>query len=199
MTDGWTTAGWTVIDALVSEDEVAAILARCHELCELPAPERSAGDRAHGGTHHLAELDRRIDLVAEVVARPALTAAVTALVGSDHGPVDASYRSPQPGFGAQQLHADDPPKLDDGPDRVATAIVALVEFTETNGSTRVVDGSHRRPDLQRRAGSLPHHPQEHRLIGPAGAAFVFSGHLLHSGTENRSDRERPALQLLWRR
>ena len=97
------------------------------------------------------------------------------------------------------LHADDAPKLDDAPSRVATAIVTLVEFTDTNGATRVVPGSHRRPDLQRRSGSLDSHPDEMTLTGPAGTAFVFDGHLLHSGTINRSDADRPALQITWRR
>lgn len=83
-------------------------------------------------------------------------------------------------------------------DRVATAIVALTEFTEANGSTRVVPGSHRRPDLQRVAGNLDSHPDEISFTGPAGTALIFSGHLLHSGTQNNSTTERPALQLTWR-
>ena len=36
------------------------------------------------------------------------------------------------------------------------------------------------------------------LIGPAGTAFVFGGHLLHRGTENRSSAPRPALQISFR-
>ena len=43
------------------------------------------------------------------------------------------------------------------------------------------------------------HPDEVLLTGDAGDAFVFSGHLLHSGTPNRSADERPALQVTWRR
>lgn len=87
------------------------------------------------------------------------------------------------------------PTLDPLPDRVATAIVALVPFTAENGATRVVPGSHRRIDLQRRSGGLSSHPDERTLTCAAGDAFVFSGHLLHSGTPNRSDHERPALQI----
>ena len=68
----------------------------------------------------------------------------------------------------------------------------------------MVPGSHRRiptcssvgslgadPGVDDRLGAVP-------LVGPAGTAFVFSGHLLHGGTENRSDRPRPALQLSFR-
>ena len=80
-----------------------------------------------------------------------------------------------------------------------TAVVALCDFTPDNGATSVIPGSHRRPDLQRRSGSLEYHPDELVLTGPAGTAFVFCGHLLHRGTRNRSTASRPALQVSWGR
>jgi ectoine hydroxylase-related dioxygenase (phytanoyl-CoA dioxygenase family) len=79
-----------------------------------------------------------------------------------------------------------------------TAIVPLVDFTAGNGATRIVPGSHREPlrDASR-APDRPH-PRE-RLIGaPAGAAIVINGHVWHSGTKNRSDRRRDALQITFR-
>ncbi|MGK2947634.1 MAG: phytanoyl-CoA dioxygenase family protein [Acidimicrobiales bacterium] len=60
-------------------------------------------------------------------------------------------------------------------------------------------GSHRRGDLQRQAGRLERHPDEIAREGPAGTAFVLSGHVLHAGGLNRSSGPRPALQLVWRR
>ncbi len=175
------------------------ILDSCRALLGEPEDRRRRGDRPHGGTRHLMELDDRVPQVSSLLALPSLVEAVTAIVGPDALADQVSFRSPQPGHGGQSLHADDVPKLDDGPDRVATAIVTLAEFTPTNGATRVVPGSHRRPDLQRMAGSLHTHPDEMLLIGACGDAFVFSGHLLHSGTPNRSASERPALQITWRR
>lgn len=191
--------GWLLIPHLVSSAEAASISERCDELLAIPAAERLAGDRVAGGTLHLTELGQRIPLVSEIVVRAPLATAIHDLLGPEAVVAQVSWRSPQPGFGGQRLHADDPPKMDDGPATVATAIIALVDFTVENGPTRVVPGSHRRPDLQRQSGSLEHHADEELLLGPAGSGFVFSGHLLHSGTINRSDAARPALQLLWRR
>lgn len=77
------------------------------------------------------------------------------------------------------------------------AIVSLCDFTDENGATAVLPGSHRRPDLQRRPRELST-SAEVLLTGPAGTAFVFSAHLVHRGTKNRSGQDRPALQALWR-
>ena len=191
--------GYVAIDGLLDSSELVAVVDACETLLGLPEPERNPRDKVAQGTRHLFALDRRDQLIAEIVQRPALISAVTAILGSGFEPFEVSFRSPQPGFGGQRLHADDVPKLVDGPDQVATAIVALVDFTDENGATRVVPGSHRRRDLQRQSGSLIRHRDEIRLTGAAGTAFVFSGHLLHSGMRNDSASDRPALQLVWRR
>lgn len=130
-----------------------------------------------------------------ITSHPRLLEAVTTLLGYDVELGAVVYRSPQPGFGGQRLHADDVPKMSPGPDRFASTILALTDFTADNGTTRVIPGSHRRPDLQRLSGNLESHPEEIRLTGITGTAFVFSGHLLHSGTVNHSSAARPALQI----
>lgn len=196
---GMNDPGYVVVERLLSANDVALVLERCNELLALPSNERHPRDKVANGTRHLEALDTRSDAVAAVAQRPALLAHVEALLGPSFGTQVVSFRSPQPTFGRQQLHTDDLPKLDHGPDRVATAIVALVDFTEDNGPTRVVPGSHRRPDLQKVAGNLESHPDEVQFIAPAGSVLLFSGHLLHSGTQNTSNADRPALQLTWRR
>ena len=191
-------AGWVALPGFLGPGEITEVLAICSELLALPPAQQLAGDKTASGTRHVMKLDERSDRIASIVRRHDLLAIVEDILGPAFQPSQISYRSPQPSFGGQKLHADDPPKLVAGPDSVATAIVALVDFTPSNGATRVVPGSHRRPDLQRRAGALESHPDEILLTGAAGTAFVFSGHVLHSGTPNRSGAERPALQLVWR-
>lgn len=191
--------GWGSIPNLLTLDEVAQIVAGCNRLLDLPPEQRFARDDAYSGTRHLERLDERLASVADLVARPALTAAV-AVARSETGATpfgldQAAYRCPQPGFGAQALHIDaDPTHARD----YVTVIVALTEFTETNGATRIVPGSQRRPDLWRSAATHDTHRDEVLLTGSAGTAFVLAGGLLHSGTRNSSASERPALQLTWR-
>ncbi len=190
--------GWCAIPDLLTADEVATILEACDHLMTLPAAERDSRDKVSSGTRHLEGLDERIPLVADVLSRPALTEQVAAIVGPTSEPVQAAMRCPHPGYGGQKLHADDVPRAASGPYRVATAIVALTDFTVDNGATRVLPGSHKRLDLQRRSGMLDGDPDEVALVGPVGTAFVFNGHLLHAGHRNDGDAPRPALQLLWR-
>jgi len=187
-----------MLESLLSPAEVVDVVAECDALRKRPPEERLARDRVAQGTRHLVDLHTRSKLMASIVERAPLIDAVTTVLGATFKLMQAEFRSPQPGFGEQRLHADDAPKLDSGPASVATAIVPLVDFAETNGATRLVPGSHDRPDLQRVAGSLESHSDEITVSCPAGTAIVFNGHLLHSGTKNRSEADRPALQLVWR-
>jgi len=192
-------AGWCAIPSLLTQAEVAEVYDHCQALRHLPEAERLVGDKPHAGTHHLVRLDKRMAIVADLLHRNDLVRVVGEIIDKSFEAIQVSYRCPQPGYGGQKLHADGLPKMHDGPDDLATAIVPLVEFTAENGATRVVPGSHRRVDLQRLSGQADRLAEEIHLTGPAGTAFVFSGHLLHSGTKNKSTNERPALQLQWSR
>ena len=187
--------GWARVDDLVSAARAQSVLDRCGQMIDAAANDPRVGDKPHGGTRRLVDILDRVPEAAEVVSD--LDAVVTAIVEGPHELRDATYRCPQPGFGAQKLHADALPRLAVGPNLCATAISPLIDFTEDNGATRVVPGSHRRPDLQRLSGNLDHADGEITLTGPVGVAFVFTGHLLHSGTKNRSAAPRPCLQFLF--
>ncbi len=191
--------GWTAVPDVLSGAEAAALAARCAALLDAGAERAAGGDKASGGTRRAGDLASRLPGTEALLAHPALTEAVAALVGPGVALADLAYRCPQPGFGEQTAHCDDVPLERAGECRAATGIVALCDFTELNGATAVVPGSHRRPDLQRRAASLDLGADEVVLTGRAGTAFVFSAHLLHRGTRNRSSQPRPALQALWRR
>lgn len=187
--------GWIIIPDILSSADAVGLVQACEEAIATLGNDVRSGDKPSSGTRRLCDLLDRVPAAAAVAADERLLAPVRRLLGLRVALGAVTYRSPRPGFGEQRLHADDRPKLTPGPDRIATVIVALTDFTVDNGATRIVPGSHRRPDLQRRSGSLDRHPDELLLQGPAGTAFVFSGHLLHSGTRNRSREPRPALQL----
>ncbi|MBN4047443.1 phytanoyl-CoA dioxygenase family protein [Acidimicrobiaceae bacterium AH-315-P05] len=191
-------AGWIQRPGFLSPAEIKARLLVCRGFLGLPSSKGRVGDKPTAGTHHLFELDDRSEFIEPLIGRTWLVEVVAEILGPSFERTQVSYRSPQPSFGGQRLHADDVPMLIPGPNSVATAIVALVPFTELNGATRLVPGSHRRPVLQGRSGALGSHAEQVVLSGDAGTAFVFSGHVLHSGTPNFSAHERPALQLVWR-
>lgn len=188
--------GWTAVPDFLPLDRAADLALRCRAL--LAGDDVRQGDKRAGGTLHAADLPNRLPEVPGLFEHPAVVAAVSRLLGRAAPLSDLAFRCPQPGFGKQSLHADDLPLTHATESRAVTSIVALCDFTVSNGATAVVPGSHRRPDLQRDARRLDLSGAEIVLTGPAGTAFVFSAHILHRATLNRSDAPRPALQAQWR-
>ena len=152
--------------------------------------------KKHGGTLHLDDILNAGPAFDPAWSSPRVLAAVARVLGADFHVSAGGFRGPRPGYGAQALHADDVPIGANDPYRVATAIVPLVDFTERNGATRVVPGSHREPLLDASTEAGVPHPRERVVAARAG---VFNGHLWHSGTRNESDERRDALQIVYRR
>jgi len=193
-------AGWTYLPRILSPVEATELAERCLEQLAEIGDEARTGDKPWSGTRRLVDLDERIPEDAErILAGRLVREAVDGILGPVAAIGEFTFRCPFPGFGAQKLHADDLPLTDVNQTQGLTAIVPLVDFTKENGATRLVPGSHRRPDLQRLSGNLDHHPNEIVLTGRAGGMFIFSRHVLHSGTKNQSVEPRPALQITWAR
>jgi Phytanoyl-CoA dioxygenase (PhyH) len=190
--------GMVAIAGLLTEAEAAeAVALLAHEVDAARADPERAG-HVTGGTVHLADV-RDIGLP-KVWEDPRVVAVLRHHLGDSPVATAVGYRAPRPGYGAQTLHVDWNGPVRPGQWQVANLIVALVPFTESNGATRVVPGSHRDQYQRFRAKSpSDRHPAERSLTGPAGTGFVFTGHLLHSGTANRSGAPRHALLINYRR
>jgi ectoine hydroxylase-related dioxygenase (phytanoyl-CoA dioxygenase family) len=92
-----------------------------------------------------------------------------------------------PGETAQSLHRDDGvyPIARPHPELVVNTMWALDDFTEANGATHVVPGSHKWVD-QRPDASTP----SLRAVMPAGSVMFFLGSVYHGGGANMTDRPR---------
>lgn len=112
------------------------------------------------------------------------------------------------GADAQRVHCDFPPLFESEslcttlPPHAVTMLVPLVDLDEKTGATAVWPGSHRqvgaRAQLERLAeqetfeGSVLPLPQ-------AGDALLMDYRLIHAGTPNRGDHDRPILYFVYSR
>lgn len=189
MNDALDRDGWFLIERAL-DDAWVARLRRAFE----SAPAQS------DGTQHVRLDDRTPELGSwrALETHPEILRAATHVLGRPFRVRDLHGRNPLPGFGQQGLHADWMPRTAATPYFAVTAIVMMDDFTEENGATRVVPGTHRfiEPIEKSLAQPLAVHPREVIVTGRAGDVLVFNGHLWHSGRRNRSRGPRRAAQLV---
>jgi ectoine hydroxylase-related dioxygenase (phytanoyl-CoA dioxygenase family) len=105
-----------------------------------------------------------------------------------------------PGQGAQPLHRDrfvwggddSGGVIPEGIEPQCNGIWAIEDFTEENGATHVVPGSHKWPFSRqaRREESV-------QAVMKAGSVLLYNGTVIHSGGENRSTAPRKALNITY--
>lgn len=87
-------------------------------------------------------------------------------------------------------------------DYVACSVLWMIsDFTQENGCTRAVPGSHRWGRSPSEVMRDPTQPNPHEIFweGKAGTAVIFNGHLWHSTTVNHTNNKRLAIVAYWRR
>ena len=97
-----------------------------------------------------------------------------------------------PGERAQPIHADDQVIPLDRPHRpiVCNSMWALTDFTEANGATRLVPGSHRKQN--------PDYGGAYETIAaemPKGSVLLWDGALWHGGGANQTDVRRTGIAM----
>jgi hypothetical protein len=99
----------------------------------------------------------------------------------------------------QELHRDHPQLFDDTvadyfiPPVAVTMIVPLVDLNQTNGTTRMIEGSHKVP-----AQSALARPAYDPTVSP-GSCLLMDYRLVHGGTPNHSRDVRPIFYMVYSR
>lgn len=106
--------------------------------------------------------------------------------------LNISARNPAPYAPAQQLHLDSNLPGRDSYPLIVVALFMLEDFTEENGATRILPGSHKASGYAEDGAS---YDQEMRVTGKRGSVLLFNGSLWHGSSEKKDDSSRWAIIL----
>ena len=197
------TNGYLNLGQLLTPEQVKQINDRIAELLQSEGENAGAELKESKYIRHPKEegADRLADLVnkGEVFdifyTHPRVLAGIEAVLGQQYKLSSLNYRAAKPGMGLQKLHVDWGNTVVSGSYKVCNSIWLLDDFTENNGSTRIVPKSHKLtvlPDVAM-ADPTEKHPDEIRIIAPAGSVFIFNSHVWHGGTTNQTDKDRRSI------
>lgn len=182
--------GFTVLERLIPDDVVDALLADVRRLEEElgggPANNRFEGAQ----TTRTYNLLARGEIWQQVPVQPEVLELIETMLGPQCLVSSLASISLAPGETPQVLHADDQimPLAKPHVATVANSMWALTDFTEENGATRIVPGSHRWPDPD-----YSRDDAETETIAaemPRGSILVWHGSTWHGGGANTSDQVR---------
>ncbi len=178
--------GYVMIKNVLSEEELDSIRAAASPLLSASGRNDFEGlktQRVYGVLSKTRAMDRLVD-------HPRILAILDRLFMPNYLLSQLQVINILPGENAQALHPDDAfyPIPRPRPALGAATVWAIDEFTETNGATAIVPGSHRWGDDR-----IPQEQEAQAAVMPAGSVIFYPGTLWHGGGANRSDHSRLAV------
>jgi ectoine hydroxylase-related dioxygenase (phytanoyl-CoA dioxygenase family) len=185
--------GYTIVEDAIEPDLIDALsddLARLElELDVKPAS--NAFEGAH--TVRIYNLLARSALYQQVPVHPAVLPIIEGVLDAGCLVSSLSSIAIDPGETAQPIHADDQliPLPKPHPPLVCNSMWALTDFTEANGATRIMAGTHlaaSSPDFVTAYDSIP-------AEMPKGSVLIWHGSLWHGGGANATDTRRTGIAM----
>ena len=181
--------GYLPLPGILDGQQVAALLAAAE------AVYADEGTGREGGPAESSYMQNKAAGFDICFTHPRVLAAVFHVLDGPVKSFGVHGRPHPPGGERQKFHVDyngPPPRP--GRYAVCNSIWMLSDFTESNGATRVVPGTHlggRAPEVLEDPAAP--HPEERLVTGEAGTVVVINSHMWHGTTRNDSDRARHSL------
>ena len=176
--------GYAIIENALAPAQVAALRVR---VIDQARGEDARGEGFHdgGANQRVWMLPNKGRMFRDLILHPLVDRTMGRLLGSGYLVSSLTANIARPGGAPMYLHTDQG-YIDFWTPRPVVANIAwmLDDFTDANGGTRLVPGSHL--VAERRTYEL------HETIaaeGPAGAALIFDGRLVHGTGANRTEGE----------
>ena len=193
--------GFLPLRGILSGEQVTRLRNKFDDIAALEGAEAGAEVHQEQGTSRLADLVNKDALFDICITHSRVLAAISHVLDGDLHLSSLNGRASLPGQGLQALHCDFDKAARENTYMVCNSIWLLTDFTEENGATRVVPGTHRSGQRPQDVLDDPEspHPNEIQLTAPAGTVVVFNSHLWHGGTRNNTDEPRHALHSFFSR
>ena len=185
--------GYTIVPDAIDLDMVDALATDLSRLEDSLGVTPATNSFEGSSTWRIYNLLAHGDLYEQIPVHPRVLPIVEGVL--DHGCLVSSLSSIAigPGETAQPIHADDQliPIPKPHPPTVCNTMWALTDFTEANGATRIIPGSHL-------ADHSPNYGQHYDSIPaemPKGSVLVWHGSLWHGGGANTTDERRVGIAM----
>ena len=185
--------GYTIVEGAIDLEHVDALyddLLRLEQKLDItPAKNSFEGER----TWRIYNLLLYGDLYERIPVHPNVLPIVEGVL--DHGCLISSLSSISigPDETPQPIHADDQliPLPKPHPPTVCNTMWALTDFTDENGATRIIPGSH----LRDHSPNYGEHYDSIAAEMPKGSVLVWHGSLWHGGGTNTTDARRVGIAM----
>jgi hypothetical protein len=192
--------GWVVLHDAMGSDLLHALRTRILALFDEEGDRAGAEFKTEEHARRLANLVDKGEAFRQAIVFPAVVEAVRHVLGPAIKLSSLNARSADAHADVgQPLHVDMGALPDADGYWVCNTIWMLDDFTEDNGPTRMIPGSHRwhRRPQDSLADPLQPHPDEVFLTGRAGSIAVMNAHVWHGGTANRTSAPRLAMHAFY--
>lgn len=193
--------GFLLLPGLLSPEKLGQVIDRLETLWaeEGATAGRENYNAVEADARRLANLANKGEIFRELFAHPLVLAVAETVMGPQVrlSMLNAREVPPREKGGKQAFHSDtdNAGKPDKQGFYSCTAVWMLDPFTEANGATRIVPGTHHSGQVPTEAMADPYatHPAEVVMTGQAGDVAIFNGHCWHAGGLNHTDRPRRAI------
>ncbi len=181
--------GFAILPEVLSSDECQRIKAALEPYVDGTYPGRNDFEGFH--SERVYRLISRSPVFADLVEHPTAMAVLDRILTP--GYLISAYLAimVHPGETRQDMHFDDgfvqQPRP--RPSNMVSIIWAIDDFTDSNGATEFIPGSHRWAD----GHPPPADTDIKRAVMPAGSALIMDGLLIHRGGANTSNADRLAI------
>lgn len=186
--------GYAIVPDFLSADQLAKTVDEMAPIFDMTGDRDATKGGRHSGiqTVHVHNLFAKSRAVDDIAIDPVLLMIIEGVLGQQFQMSVATAMCPDPGVDPQGLHQDDGhyPLPRPRPPFIANTLIALDDFTEANGATRFVPGSH--------LWTQPVEQDTDVCFAEmtAGSLFVFDGALWHAGGGNTTkDQRRRSINL----